>query len=197
MAKIPVAGAKLRNDDRLKSATTGHSNATLNMNSLTWDELFVDAERLDFNRLLLEWPGMVTGQIRPIGASVFGDMFFELRTGEVEKLDVLEGGVHRVAESFQHFTGMMNSLEWQEQNLLSQGVALLKERGVLRGPSQFYGFAPHPTFTGKIDWSKVMPLDAVVWNSICAQSLGAAPIPEAQPATTPQPKSPWWKFGKT
>lgn len=74
---------------------------------------------------------------------------------------------------------MMNSRDWQEQNLLSQGVALLKERGVARGPGQFYGFAPHPRFTGKVDWSKVMPLDAVVWNSICAQSLVGAPAPEA------------------
>ena len=167
------------------------------MNSLTWDDLFVDAARLDFNSLLLEWPGLVKGQIRPIGASVFGDLFFESRTGEVQKIDVLEGGVHSVAESFQQFTGMMNSREWQEQNLLSQGVALLKERGVERGLDQFYGFAPHPTFTGKIDWSRVMPLDAVVWNSICAQSLSGAAASESHQLDTPKPKGPWWKFGKT
>lgn len=167
------------------------------MNSLTWDDLFVDAARLDFNSLLLEWPGLIKGQIRPIGASVFGDLFFESRTGEVQKIDVLKGGVHSVAESFQQFTSMMNSREWQEQNLLSQGVALLKERGVERGLDQFYGFAPHPTFTGKIDWSRVMPLDAVVWNSICAQSLGGAAASESHQVDTPKPKGPWWKFGKT
>lgn len=166
------------------------------MTSLTWNDIFIDATQLDFTQLLLEWPGMATGHIRPIGASVFGDLFFELKTGEVQKLDVLEGGVHTAAESFQQFTSLMNLQEWQEQNLLTQGVALLKERGVPRGPSQVFGFAPHPALTGKIDWSTVMTLDAAVWNSICAQSLSYAPTPDGQQTPNPQPKKPWWKSGK-
>ena len=40
----------------------------------------------------------------------------------------------------------------------------------------FFGCAPHPVCTAKTDWSRVMPLDAVVWNLVCAQSLnGVAP----------------------
>lgn len=160
---------------RLQSAKTAPSTTTgqddPHMSSLTWDDLFVDAALLDFNRLLVEWPDTVTGQIRPIGASAFGDLFFERRSGEVVKLDMLDGDVHFVAGDFQHFSELMNSPEWQRENLLSEGVALLKDKGVLRGRGQFYGFAPHPIFTGAIDWSKVMPLDAVVWNSICAQSV--------------------------
>lgn len=152
------------------------------MNSLTWDDLFVDAAHLDFSALLLEWPGMVTGQIRPIGASVFGDLFFERRSGEVEKLDVLDGGLHVVADSMQQFSEFMNSLAWQEHHLLSKGIALLKENGMSRAPGQFYGFAPHAAFVGKIDWSKAMPLDAAVWNTICAQSLSAASSTDAAAA---------------
>ncbi|MDN6887988.1 hypothetical protein QMO14_30880 [Variovorax sp. CAN2819] len=147
------------------------------MSSLTWNDLFVDAALLDFSGLLAEWPGKVVGQVRLIGASAFGDLFFERRSGEVEKLDMLDGCVHSVAGDFQRFSELMNSREWQQQNLLSEGVALLKEKGVLRGQGQFYGFAPHPIFTGAIDWSKVMPLDAVVWNSICAQSVASAATP--------------------
>lgn len=110
---------------------------------------------------------------------MFGDLFFERRSGEVEKLDVLEGGLHRIAGNFQQFSGLMNLPEWQEQHLLSQGGALLQDKGVFRAPNQVFGFAPHPALTGKIDWSKVMPLDAAVWNAICAQILGAAPAPES------------------
>ena len=62
------------------------------MNPLTWNDLFVDASLLDFNSLLAEWPGLENGEIRPIGASAFGDLFYERRSGEVMKLDVLEGG---------------------------------------------------------------------------------------------------------
>lgn len=166
------------------------------MNSLTWNDLFVDATDLDFERLLAEWPGLITEEIRPLGASVFGDLFFERRAGEVDKLDVLEGGLHCIANSFQEFSEFMNSPEWQEQHLLSQGVALLKEKGLSRAPGQFFGFVPHPEFTGKIDWSKVMPLDAVVWNSICAQTLGVAPAPEISTAPSIPSKRSWWKLGK-
>jgi len=160
------------------------------MSSLTWDDLFVDAAHLDFDRLLLEWSGMVVGQIRPIGASVFGDLFFQRGSGEVEKLDVLEGGIHPVAASFEQFTSLMNSVEWQEKNLMSNGVALLKDKGVTRATGQFFGFVPHPAFTGAIDWARVMPLNAAVWNSICAQALSGKSVPR-EPA-----KRPWWKLGK-
>ena len=65
----------------------------------------------------------------------------------------------------------MNSREWQTANLLTEGVALLLERGITRTQNQFFAFAPHPAFTGKIDWGRVMPMDAEIWHSICAQTL--------------------------
>ena len=89
----------------------------------------------------------------------------------------------------------MNSPDWQEQQLLSQGVAVLKEKGISRGPAQFFGFAPHPSFIGKIDWSRVMPFDANAWNSICAQTLGVVP-PEESVLPDSASKRPWWKLGK-
>jgi hypothetical protein len=144
------------------------------MPPLSWSDIFTDASALPFQRLLEQWSGTVAGQLRPIGASAFGDLFFERPSGEIERLDVLEGGVHHVADSFDDFSRLMNSREWQEDNLLTQGVALLSERQIIRGPGQFYGFAPHPAFTGKIDWGRVMPVDAVVWHSLCAQALGTA-----------------------
>jgi len=168
---------------------------TLLMNPLTWNDLFIDASLLDFNALLAEWPCLENGQIHPIGASVFGDLFYERRSGEVMKLDVLEGGIHLIAPSFHQFGELMNSPEWQEQHLLSQGVALLKERRVSRSPSQFYGFAPHPSYVGKIDWSRATPLDAAVWNVICAQTLGVATPDEPTMPGIPR-KRPWWKLGK-
>jgi hypothetical protein len=84
---------------------------------------------------------------------------------------VLEGGVHHAAATFEEFRLLMNTPKWQESMLLTQGVALLAERGIARGSQQFYGFAPHPSLAGRIDWARVMPLDAIVWHSICAQIL--------------------------
>jgi len=111
------------------------------------------------------------------------------------KLDVLEGGVNPVAASFHQFGELMNTREWQEMHLLSRGVALLKEKGVSRGKGQFFGFAPHSSLVGRIDWARVMPLDAVVWNSLCAQTLVTAP--QEEPVMRKEPhKQPWWKLGK-
>ena len=141
------------------------------MAKLTWSDIFVDGAALDAARLFQQWPATVQGRVALIGASAFGDLFFQRPDGAVHRLDVLEGGIHPVAETFDDFTRCMNSSEWQEGKLLTSGVALLVERGVRRGAGQFYGFAPHPSLTGKIDWQCVMALDAVVWHSICAQLL--------------------------
>ncbi|QBP73581.1 hypothetical protein E2K99_00445 [Herbaspirillum huttiense] len=142
------------------------------MKNLSWNDLFVDASLLDFKALFSEWPGLIKGEVAPIGASVFGDLFYQNRSGAVFKLDVLEGGVSQIADTMQQFSELMNSEKWREYHLLSEGVALLKQKGLERSALQFFGFAPHPALAGKIDWSRVMLLDAVVWNSICAQSLG-------------------------
>jgi hypothetical protein len=54
----------------------------------------------------------------------------------------------------------------------------------------------HPAFVGKIVWSSVRPLSALVWNSICAQTL-AKPVEGPAPSATPERgKKSWWKFGR-
>ena len=143
------------------------------MTQLCWSEIFIDASELDFGALLSEWPDVVAGPIGPIGASAFGDLYFQRPDGRVERLDVLEGCVHTVADNFAEFQRMINSPKWQEEHLLTSGIALLLERGMQRGAGQFYGFAPHPALAGQVDWSSVMLLDAPVWHSICSQTLGS------------------------
>jgi hypothetical protein len=144
------------------------------MTRLGWPDIFTDASALDFPALLALWPRTISGSLQPIGASAFGDLYFLRPNGSVERLDVLEGGIHFVASSSTEFGKLMNSPEWQSSNLLTEGVALLQERGISRELGQFFAFAPHPVFLGKIDWSRVMPLDASIWHSICAQVLEPA-----------------------
>ncbi|WP_350015925.1 hypothetical protein ABNK63_13565 [Rhodanobacter sp. IGA1.0] len=144
------------------------------MTRLSWPDIFTSAQELNFAELLSYWPRTVSGRLQPIGASAFGELYFQRPSGGVERLDVLEGGVHAVAASQNEFQANMNSSQWQESNLLTEGVALLHERGLKRAPGQFFAFAPHPSFAGKIDWSRVVPLDAKIWHSICAQALEPA-----------------------
>lgn len=141
------------------------------MTKLTWRDIFVEGAILEGIQLAQRWPHTLGGRLRLIGASVFGDLFFERQDGSVEKLDVLEGGVRKVAASMQEFTSLMNNPTWQAESLLTEGVAMLHERGVSRKDEQFFAFAPHPAPAGRIMWDRVMPMDAVVWHSICAQFL--------------------------
>ena len=131
------------------------------MSQLSWTDLFTDASHLDFKRLLGLWPKTVSGSVVPIGASAFGDLFFQGPLGDVEKLDVLEGGVHYAASSFDEFKSLMNSRYWRDVNLLTHGVGLARSKGLSRRQSQFFGFAAHPSSSGKINWASMMPMDAV------------------------------------
>lgn len=143
------------------------------MAELDWDHLFVDAAQLDIRRIIAPWYDLVQGPIRPIGMSMFGDVYFDRGDDVVSRIDVLEGGVVPVAASFDEFTRLMNAPDWAHDALLIDGVALLHDRGLVPGPGECYGFAPHPIVTGAISWDHTVVLSAAVWHSICAQSLHA------------------------
>jgi hypothetical protein len=103
--------------------------------------------------------------------SAFGDIYFERPDGHVERLDVLEGGITQIAATRAEFTKLMNTQTWQEKNLLSEGVALLADRGKKRQPQQCFAPVPHPALSGSIDWNGIMVMDAAAWHSICSQML--------------------------
>jgi len=126
---------------------------------------------MDFGRLLAMWPKTISGSLVPIGASAFGDIFFQRPAGNVEKLDVLVGGVHHAASNYDEFKSLMNSRYWRDTNLLTGGVHLTRSKGVSRKKSQFLGFAAHPSISGRIDWGLAIPMDAADWHAVCAKTL--------------------------
>ncbi len=71
------------------------------MKNLSWNDLFDEASLLDFEALFSEWPGVIKEEVVPIGSSVFGDLFYQNRSGAVFKLDVLEGGASQIADTIQ------------------------------------------------------------------------------------------------
>lgn len=142
------------------------------MAQLEWTDLFVDAWDLDL-RIVEPWRGLIHGPIHPIGMSMFGDVYFARTDGRVCRIDVLEGGVVPIAGSSDEFCQLMNTPAWAGDALLVDGVALLHSRGIVPAAGECYAFAPHPVFTGSINWDHVMTMSAVAWHSICAQSLHA------------------------
>lgn len=136
---------------------------------LSWADLFIEDPSVDFVRIFSCWPQHAFGRVRPIGLSVFGDCYFEREDGTVHVLDPLEGAIRQVAPSVAEFSQLTNAPQWQDQNLMPELVASLMSRGVPRSASQVFGFAPHPAFTGKLRADQAIPLDPVVWHSICSQ----------------------------
>ena len=141
---------------------------------LSWSDLFIEDPSVDFGRIFSCWPQHELGRVRPIGLSAFGDCYFEREDGSVLVLDPLEGAIRQVAPSVAEFQQLMNSPQWQAQNLMPSLVAALLSRGLARGATQVFGFAPHPAFTGKLSAEHAMPLDAVVWHSICSEVAAGA-----------------------
>jgi len=139
---------------------------------LNWNDIFLQDPSIDFGQLLAQWqPPIVVGTIRPFGLSAFGDLYFLSRNGSVHVLDVFEGAVREVAESEQDFAACMNSQDWRDSNLMPEVIMQLQRRGLVRGPGQVFGFAPHPALSGRLNPEGALVLDAVVWHSICSQLL--------------------------
>ena len=63
------------------------------MKLLSPPDLFIDATHVNLQALVGMWPNRIAGPVLPIGASACGDLFFQRSEGNVEKLDVLQGGV--------------------------------------------------------------------------------------------------------
>ncbi|WP_284620787.1 hypothetical protein [Aquabacterium humicola] len=142
--------------------------------TLNWDDIFLQDQSTDFGRLLEQWqPPLVVGPIQPIGMSAFGDIYFLRQDGSVHVVDVFEGAVRQIAQSQEEFSVLMNSAEWRDANLMPEVIVQLQRRGLVRGPGQVFGFAPHPALAGKIRPEGALVLDAVVWHSICSQLLGS------------------------
>ena len=156
------------------------------MSRLTWPDLLIeDISSEQFRDWLAPWAGVVSGRVAPALLSKFGFWFLRRPEGHVELLDVCTGQLDRAADSYDEFMREVNEPWWQEVYLLSELVLQLHAAGKVPGPGQCYALAPHPALGGPnpangdaVDPRSVLITDVVVWQSICAQSLGIGPDAE-------------------
>jgi hypothetical protein len=150
------------------------------MTKLTWADLIIeDISPEQFRDWMAPWNGLVVGRIAPAFMTKFGLWFLRRPEGNVEMLDVLNGTVSRVNDTFDDFVRDINERGWQEANLFSDLVLQLHNVGKIPGPNQCFALAPHPALGGPnpmngdiINPQLVMVMDIPVWQSICAQSIG-------------------------
>jgi hypothetical protein len=148
---------------------------------LTWDDLLIQRlSESDVRTWLGYWPRRVTGRIAPVFMSMFGDWFLRRPDGGTHALSVIEGTYSAVASTPEELASLLNTPAWQEEHLLSFQVLQLHERGVIPRLGQCYGFAPHPTLTGRIDIDTVVLMSIGVWQRICAQHFNSQPSLSAE-----------------
>lgn len=147
---------------------------------LSWNDLII--ENIDpalAKRCLDEWQFILSGDCAPIFISKFGDWFLQRKDGSIDELSVIEGEVTPVARNFDEFRMLMNSVDWQEEHLLSRLIYELHLRSIVPGDGECYAIAPHPIFSGKIEVENILVMSLPVWQSICAQTF--SPSTEAEP----------------
>lgn len=142
------------------------------MSKLTWEDLIIqDIAESEAIEWLEPWKPQLDGPCYPVFMSRFGDWFLRRQDGSTIELSVIEGTLERIAESPEQFAAMVNDPTWQEEHLLSFLVHDLYERGMMPFDKQCYGFAPHPTLSGRIDISDVTIFDISTWQSLCADTV--------------------------
>lgn len=149
------------------------------MTRLTWADLLIqDITPEECQHWLEPWSWLVSGHLAPEFLNKFGSWFFRRPEGHVEMLDVLNGKVEKVADTYEDFIGLVNQQRWQELYLLSELVYNLHQQEKIPGQKQCYALAPHPAIGGPnptnndpIDPRFVSIMDIGVWQGLCAQFL--------------------------
>lgn len=109
------------------------------------DDLLLPIAAASADTFAGRWSWLLPCGFRPFALALFGDLFVEDAQGTVHLLDAMEGVLRPIAASREAFAaevsrGSEAAREW----LLADSVELLRERGVVPGPGQCYGWKVPP-----------------------------------------------------
>lgn len=132
-------------------------------------ELIRRFDAATFARGLADWTWLIGDRdLRPIAASMFGDVFLDGDDG-VWFLDSLEGTLTLEWPDASALQAALDTAEGQDQYPLG-GLAIgATERGVIPGPDQILMFSVPPTLGGSMSPDNIEAMDYVVASSICGQ----------------------------
>jgi len=136
---------------------------------LTWDDLLIEKPQADPQQLLEEWTWLLKGTYRPIVWSKFGDCFLERQSGDVDHLDVLGGGVRKVADSPDAFRNLINQRENQYEWMLAGMISDLHDRGLVPKEGECYALKTHPAIGGKLELENIIVMPLLVWSILSGQ----------------------------
>ena len=94
---------------------------------ITWNELTISPDGVDFNDLLSEWRWLVGKEYKPVIISALGDLFLRHDDGRIFWLNTGSGELTEVAKDAEEFKKLMvqsdNTDEWFLPNLIGDLLA--------------------------------------------------------------------------
>lgn len=121
----------------------------------------LDADGLDWSTLLASWTWLLPAEFTLWFANRFGDLFIELEDGSIQKLDVGNGTLEKLADSREAFSDAIDEENNVDDWLMIPLVDDLVDAGVTLGPGQCYSYVQLPVLGGdySVANTRVVSLD--------------------------------------
>ena len=136
---------------------------------ITWNELTISPDGLDFDSLLKEWRWLVPESMSPVVVSALGDLFLRDVDDSIHWLDTGAGNLTRVADSTEHFKELMVQPDYANEWFIPYLIGDLIESGETLGDGQCYSCDLPPGLGGEFIVENVKPTDIRVHFSMFGQ----------------------------
>ncbi|MEM8671971.1 MAG: T6SS immunity protein Tdi1 domain-containing protein [Planctomycetota bacterium] len=136
---------------------------------ITWNELTIDPDGLDFDSLLEEWRWLVPETMSPVVVSALGDLFLRDQDDSIHWLDTGTGQLSRVADSPNEFKQLMQQPDHANEWFIPQLIGDLIESGAVLGTGECYSCDVPPGLGGEFTVDNVKPTDIRVHFSMFGQ----------------------------
>lgn len=136
---------------------------------MDWQRFSIDPAGLKHDRLLTDWRWLVPSDLRPFSLTLFGDWFFEDKSGSVFFLDTVCGELRSIAPTRAAFLIARELPENSDQWYMTELAQLCLNRGLRTAAGKCLGFKILPILGGKLDVENIEVCDLMVYLSITGQ----------------------------
>ena len=136
---------------------------------ITWNDLTLNPDGIDFNDLLSEWRWLVPETMVPVVVSALGDLFLRDNDNSIHWLDTGAGKLTRVADSPEQFKQLMLQTQNANEWFIPQLIGDLIESGQRLGPGQCYSCDVPPGLGGEFTLDNISPTDIRIHFSMFGQ----------------------------
>ncbi len=126
---------------------------------ITWNELTISPDGLDFDSLLQEWRWLVPESMSPVVVSALGDLFLRDADDSIHWLDTGAGNLSRLADNAAHFKELMVQPDSANEWFIPQLIGDLIESGQQLADGQCYSCDVPPGLGGESTVENVKPTD--------------------------------------